>query len=143
MLPVVKDCILLLLLFSVLHLTIIPFLCSNLAFSVYFRGSGTSEYPAEQDGLLDLFEEEREEKEESSMRIVILTAEREGGVSYRQRTILSVLREMSLARETYHQLFVCSADRGDLADIPRTNTIALLQPCKHHGTEGTGHQVTG
>ena len=130
MLPVVKDCILLLLLFSVLHLTIIPFLCSDLAFSVYFRGSGTSEIPAELDGLVDFSEEEREE---SRMRIVILTAEREGGVSYRQRTILSVLREMSLARDNYHQLFVCSADRRDLADIPRTNHIALLQPCKHHG----------
>ena len=136
MLPVVKDCILLLLLFSVLHLTIIPYLCSDLAFSVYFRGTGTSEFPAEQDELVDSSEEEREEREEreeSRMRIVILTAEREGGVSYRQRTILSVLREMSLARDNYHQLFVCSADRPDLADIPRTNHIALLQPCKHHG----------
>ena len=129
---IVRDCLPLLIIFSALHLTIIPYLCSDLAFSVYFTGNGTTDSTP----LAGLVSPEEEERVESRMRIVILTSEREGGVSYRLSTILSVEREISRARETYHQIFVCSADRGDLADIPHTN-LSLLQPCKHQRTEMT------
>ena len=63
------------------------------------------------------------------MRIVIQTSERRG--DYMRRTILSVRRELSLARDGY-QLYVCSADSKDFTEIPEMPELTLVQPCKQN-----------
>ena len=121
----IVDCLPIILLFSVLHLTILPYLCSNLAFSVYFRGN-TNSY--EEESLVSSTGEDRR-KEESRLRIVIQTSERRG--DYIRRTILSVRRELSLARESY-QLYVCTADSKDFTEIPEMPELTVVQPCKQN-----------
>ena len=72
---------------------------------------------------------EERRKEQSGLRIVIQTSERRG--DYMMRTILSVRRELSLARDS-HQLYVCSADRKDLREIPEMPELTVVQPCKQN-----------
>ena len=109
-LTLIVDCLPIVILFSVLHLTVLPYLCSDLAFSVYFRGNTNN---TEDESLV--ISRGDEKREESGMRIVIQTSKRRG--DYMRRTILSVRRELSLARDS-HQLYVCTADRKDLTEIP-------------------------
>ena len=123
-LSLIVDCLPIIILFSVLHLTILPYLCSNLAFSVYFRGN-TNNY--EDESIVSSPAGTR--KGQSRMRIVIQTSERRG--DYMMRTILSVRRELSLARDR-HQLYVCTADSKDFTEIPEMPELTVVQPCKQN-----------
>ena len=114
--------------FLVLHLAIFPYLCSNLAYSVYFRGNFSTSFEA--DSLIErkvTYSDGR--REESKIRVVILTSDRAGGEGYRLATILSVLREISRARERY-QILLCSADNKEFTEIPEMPDLRVLQPCK-------------
>ena len=124
-LTLIVDCLPIVILFSVLHLTILPYLCSDLAFSVYFRGNTNN---AEDESLVSSPGGDRR-KGESRLRIVIQTSERRG--DYMMRTILSVRRELSLARDS-HQLYVCTADRKDFTEIPEMPELTVVQPCKQN-----------
>ena len=123
-LTLIVDCLPIVTLFSLLHLTLLPYLCSDLAFSVYFRGNTNNK---EEESEVSSTGGER--REESRMRIVIQTSERRG--DYMMRTILSVRRELSLAREGY-QLYICSADRKDFREIPEMPELRVVQPCKQN-----------
>ena len=124
-LALIGDCLPIVILFSLLHLSVLPYFCSNLAFSVYFKGN-----PGEtgEENLVSTAGEERR-KEQSGLRIVIQTSERRG--DYMMRTILSVRRELSLARDS-NQLYVCSADRKDFREIPEMPELTVVQPCKQN-----------
>ena len=123
-LTLIVDCLPIVTLFSLLHLTLLPYLCSDLAFSVYFRGNTNNKEEESEVGSTG-----GERREESRMRIVIQTSERRG--DYMMRTILSVRRELSLAREGY-QLYICSADRKDFREIPEMPELRVVQPCKQN-----------
>ena len=132
---IVGDCLPIILLFSTLHLTILPYLCSNLAFSVYFRGTvGTATNNSEEESSVSSPGGER--KDQSRMRIVIQTSERRG--DYMRRTILSVRRELSLARDGY-QVYLCSGDNKDFTEIPEMPELTLVQPCKQNRKDCSVH----
>ena len=123
-LTLIVDCLPIVILFSVLHLTILPYLCSDLAFSVYFRGNTNN---SEEESLVRSTGWEK--RDQSRMRIVVQTSQRRG--DYMKRTILSVRRELSLARDR-HQLYVCSADNKDFTEIPEMPELTVVQPCKQN-----------
>ena len=123
-LTLIADCLPIVILFSVLHLTVLPYLCSDLAFSVYFRGNTNN---TEDESLV--ISRGDEKREESGMRIVIQTSERRG--DYMRRTILSVRRELSLARDR-HLVYVCSGDNKDFTEIPEMPELTVVQPCKQN-----------
>ena len=123
-LTLIVDCLPIVILFSVLHLTILPYLCSDLAFSVYFRGNTNN---SEGESLVR--SKGWEKRDQSRMRIVVQTSQRRG--DYMKRTILSVRRELSLARDR-HQLYVCSADNKDFTEIPEMPELTVVQPCKQN-----------
>ena len=123
-LTLIVDCLPIVILFSVLHLTILPYICSDLAFSVYFRGNTNN---SEEESLVRSTGGEK--RDQSRMRIVVQTSQRRG--DYMKRTILSVRRELSLARESY-QLYVCSADNKDFTEIPEMPELTVVQPCKQN-----------
>ena len=124
-LTLIVDCLPIVILFSVLHLTVLPYLCSDLAYSVYFRGN-TNNSEDEMSLVSPLGGEKRDQ---SRMRILIQTSERRG--DYMKRTILSVRRELSLARDS-HQVYLCSADNKDFTEIPEMPELTVVQPCKQN-----------
>ena len=124
-LTLIVDCLPIVILFSVLHLTVLPYLCSDLAYSVYFRGNTNNS----EDVMSPVSPLGGEKRDQSRMRILIQTSERRG--DYMKRTILSVRRELSLARDSY-QLYVCSADNKDFTEIPEMPELTVVQPCKQN-----------
>ena len=93
-------------LFFVLHTLVLPYLCSNMAFSVYFQ-EGTTNHTDNRQILM--FNNSRPAKTESTMVIVILTAPRARDTSYFHQTLGSVLEQVAAARQN-HQVYVCSGE---------------------------------
>ena len=93
-------------LFFVLHTLVLPYLCSNMAFSFYFQ-EGTTNHTDNRQILM--FNNIGPAKTESTMVIVILTAPRARDTSYFHQTLGSVLEQVAAARHN-HQVYVCSGE---------------------------------
>ena len=115
--------------FLVLHTIILPSMCSNMVYSIYFRQEDQSNISDDHvevvQGYPDL-----EDKLESEIVIVIMTTN--GRKTYRQRTLMSVYREVSLMPERY-QIYLCTGDSEGLdeEEIPSIPNLTILQPCKN------------
>ena len=93
-------------LFFVLHTLVLPYLCSNMAFSFYFQEDTNNHTDNRQ---ILLFNNIGPAKTESTMVIVILTAPRARDTSYFHQTLGSVLEQVAAARQN-HQVYVCSGE---------------------------------
>ena len=93
-------------LFVILHTLVLPYLCSNMAFSFYFQEDTTNHTDNRQ--ILN-FNNIGPAKTESTMAIVILTAPRARDTSYFHQTLGSVLEQVAAARQN-HQVYVCSGE---------------------------------
>ena len=95
-------------LFIVLHTIVLPYLCSNMAFSYYFQEDSTNHTD---DRQILMFNNSNSDhiKDQSSMVIVIQTAPRAREENYFLQTLVSVLEQVSIARES-HQVYVCSGE---------------------------------
>ena len=93
-------------LFFVLHTLVLPYLCSNMAFSFYFQ-EGTSNHTERKHILM--FNNSDHAKTESTLVIVILTAPRARDTSYLHQTLGSVLLQVAAAGQN-HQVYVCSGE---------------------------------
>ena len=113
-----KSLLPILTLFLVLHAVVLPYLCSNMEYSFYFR----------EENNIHLFEELEEmelnlgnvsnvkfhasdnsAKDQSSMVIVILTAPRARDTRYFHQTLVSVMEQVEASRQSL-QVYVCSGD---------------------------------
>ena len=94
-------------LFFVLHTLVLPYLCSNMAFSFYFQENTTSNYTDRRKILM--FNHSDHAKTESTLVIVILTAPRARDTSYLHQTLGSVLEQVAAAGQN-HQVYVCSGE---------------------------------
>ena len=83
---------------------VLPYLCSNMAFSVYFQ-EGTTNHSRQ----ILMYNNIGPAKTESNMVIVILTAPRARDTSYFHQTLGSVLEQVAAARQN-HQVYVCSGE---------------------------------
>ena len=103
-------------------------MCSNMVYSIYFRQEDQSNISDDHvevvQGYPDL-----EDKLESEIVIVIMTTN--GRKTYRQRTLMSVYRELSLMPERY-KIYLCTGDSEGLdeEEIPSIPNLTILQPCK-------------
>ena len=94
-------------LFFVLHTLVLPYLCSNMAFSFYFQENTTSNYTDRRKILM--FNQSDHAKTESTLVVVILTAPRARDTSYLHQTLGSVLEQVAAAGQN-HQVYVCSGE---------------------------------
>ena len=94
-------------LFIVLHTIVLPYLCSNMAFSFYFQEHSTNHTD---DGQILLYNNSNSDYiAQSKMVIVIQTAPRAREENYFLQTLVSVLEQVAVARES-HQVYVCSGE---------------------------------
>ena len=93
-------------LFFVLHTLVLPYLCSNMAFSFYFQEDTTNHTDNKQ---ILMFNHSDHAKTESTLVIVILTAPRARDTSYLHQTLGSVLEQVAAAGQN-HQVYVCSGE---------------------------------
>ena len=116
--------------FLILHTIILPCLCSHMVYSLYFKQKDhsniTDEDPEE---VLAPAYPDLEDKVESDIVIVMMTSK--GRQNYRQRTLMSVFREVSSMPERY-KFFVCTGDSEGLVDenIYHKSNMKILEPCK-------------
>ena len=93
-------------LFFVLHTLVLPYLCSNMAFSFYFQ-EDTSNHTNNRQILM--LNHSDHAKTESTLVVVILTAPRARDTSYLHQTLDSVLEQVAAAGQN-HQVYVCSGE---------------------------------
>ena len=95
-------------LFIVLHTIVLPYFCSNMAFSFYFQKDSTNHTD---DRQILMFNNSNSDHimEQSSLVIVIQTAPRAREENYFLQTLVSVLEQVAIARE-FHQVYVCSGE---------------------------------
>ena len=105
-------------LFIVLHTIVLPYLCSNMAFSYYFQEDSTNHTD---DRQILMFNNSNSDhiKDQSSMVIVIQTAPRAREENYFLQTLVSVLEQVSIARES-HQVYVCSGEHKFISVLVTT-----------------------
>ena len=95
-------------LFIVLHTIVLPYFCSNMAFSFYFQEDPTNHTDDRQTLMFNNSNSDHI-KDQSSMVIVIQTAPRAREENYFIQTLVSVLEQVAVARES-HQVYVCSGE---------------------------------
>lgn len=114
--------------FLVLHTIILPFMCSHMVYSIYFRQKDPSDISDKHvEGVQDY--PDLEDKFVSEIVIVIMTTN--GRKTYRQRTLMSVYREVTLMPERYG-IYLCTGDSVGLVDVDILTipNLTIMQPCK-------------
>ena len=118
----IQELTLIVIVFLALHLIILPYLCSDLAYSVYFKKTIQVE-----DVEYDTFETPEHRHGNTDMAIIVQTSMRD--ISYRNKTLLSVYKEL-VGNKAGHQVIVCSADaRESDLKLPEIFNFKPLQPC--------------
>ena len=112
--------------FIVLHLVILPYLCSDLPFSLYFKQNLEGEWTADDLELVTTEGHAQLPKVKSDLAILVLTAARDQG--YLNRTLLSLYKELSTASES-HQVYICltEAVHAELGGIPWIPVMTRLR----------------
>ena len=93
-------------LFFALHTLVLPYLCSNMAFSFYFQEDTANHSDNKQ---ILMYNHSDHAKTESTLVVVILTAPRARDTSYLHQTLDSVLEQVAAAGQN-HQVYVCSGE---------------------------------
>ena len=118
----IQDLFLILAAFFALHFFVLPYLCSNVAYSIYFKQEKQKDEKVE----YDLYEEIEHRTENNEMAIIVQTSNRD--TSYRNRTLVSLYTE--LVKSEGHQVIVCSADGKEKSlNMPGLAHFKSLQPC--------------
>ena len=118
----IQDLFLILAAFFALHFFVLPYLCSNVAYSIYFKQEKQKDEKVE----YDLYEEIEHRIENNDMAIIVQTSNRD--TSYRNRTLVSLYTE--LVKSEGHQVIVCSADGKEKSlNMPGLAHFKSLQPC--------------
>ena len=108
--------------FIALHLFLLPFLCSNSAYSIYFKNVGKN-YEKEH----DFHEDVKNRIKNHDMAIIVQTSDRK--TSYRNKTLLSIHTEL-MRTNGGHTVYVCSADGSEKSlNMPVISYLKSLQPC--------------
>ena len=123
--------------FLILHIIILPCLCSHMVYSLYFKQKGLNISASDEDSEVVETLSDLEDKIESEIVIVMMTSK--GRHNYRQRTMRSVYREVSSLPERY-RFFVCTGDSEGLDDgnIPLKPNMNILEPCKDRRSTKSG-----
>ena len=123
------DSVTLLCLFLALHILVLPYLCSNLPFSLYFNPELHRELP---DDNIDLTVPEgvaEEPRDESIIAVLLLTSPRDQG--YLSRTMLALYKELTIS-PFRHKVYTCTADTDHAELMDMMNNIpgmVVMQPC--------------
>ena len=114
--------------FLALHLVILPYLCSDLPFSLYFKQNLERKGPEDDLDLVMTEVHTQLHKVRSDLAILVLTAPREQ--EYLNRTMLSLYKELATASES-HQVYICTAEpeHAELGRMPWIPGVTLLLPC--------------
>lgn len=119
----IQDWFLILTTFSALHFVALPYLCSNVAYSIYFKKGKQVEEKVEYD-----FYEDIEHKIYNKHLAIVVQTSNSRDTSYRNRTLGSIFTEMM--RTEGHQVIVCSADGTEKSlNMPMMSHFKLLLPC--------------
>ena len=110
--------------FFALHLIVLPYLCSNVAYSIYFKKIKQVDEQVEYD-----FDEDIEYRPENNdMAIIVQTSNRD--TSYRNRTLMSLYTELLRNELAGYQVIVCSAEGTDnRLEMPVISHFKSVQPC--------------
>ena len=114
--------------FLILHIIILPYFCSHMVYSSYFNQKEHISIRDEEQEIVPAFPN-LEDKVESDIVIVIMTTK--GRQNYRQKTLMSVQKEVSQMPERY-KFFVCTGDSEGLDDENSylQPNMKILEPCK-------------
>lgn len=110
--------------FFALHFIVLPYLCSNVAYSIYFKKIDQVDEQVEYN-----FDEDIGHRiENNDMAIIVQTSNRD--TSYRNRTLLSLYTELMRSEQTGHHVIVCSAEGAEQnLELPVIPHFKSLQPC--------------
>ena len=110
--------------FLSLHFILLPYLCSNIAYSIYFKKVNQVDEQVEYD-----FDEDIEYRTENNdMAIIVQTSSRD--TSYRNRTLISLYTELLKSDKAGHQVLVCSTEGTDNSlEMPVISQFKSVQPC--------------
>ena len=120
--------------FIALHLVILPYLCSDCPYSVYFNTDRERVVPEDEVDLLLPGDHAEVQIEESDLAVLVLTAAREQ--DYLRRTLLSLFRELTIGGAR-HQVYLCSAEveqpeLESIASMASIPGLVVMQPCQEH-----------
>ena len=110
--------------FFALHFIVLPYLCSNVAHSIYFKKIKQIDEQVEYD-----FDEDIEcRTENNNMAIIVQTSNRD--TSYRNRTLMSLDTELLRNEQAGHQVIVCSAEGTDNSlEMPVISHFGVIKVC--------------
>ena len=113
-------------LFLILHLVILPKICKNVVYSVYFE----PDYKRPVEEIINNYHilDIKNDLPDANIAVLVITSKRE--TSYLNRTLLSLFKEISRSEEK-HPTFICSADpdHGELNELFVPASVKVLQPC--------------
>ena len=123
---IIQDWFKILSAFFALHFVALPYLCSNVAYSIFFKKGKQVEEKVEYD-----FNEDVEHKIDNNDLAIVVQTSNTRDTSYRNRTLMSIYTEMMRSDEGGHQVIVCSADGTEKSlNLPvMSHHFKSLLPC--------------
>ena len=110
-------------LFILLHIFILPKLCSNLVYSIYFQES-SRQLKSDVEDIVPIADDD---KIDSSEYVVVVLTSQTREVNYLNQTLTSLQHQLLAATE-HIPVIVCSADSEKRINIDHHN-FSVIQPC--------------